>query len=274
MSSPSEKKIVLVTGGNNGIGFEIVRALLQSDKEYHIVMGSRSVEKGESAMAKLKEEFPDLQNTLEVVQLDLTDDQSVEGVFKRIQDSHAHLDVLINNAGATFDPDCQRGLISIRESFTKSYDVNVAGTNVLTHTLTPLLLLSSDPRLIFITGLSNLSQAAEKYFPTAPQPAGYPKPIQSDLSGGFETIGYRCSKVALNMLMLDWNFKLQADGVKVWAIGPGMLETDLGGLRDMAKKMPGIGHASLGGEFTRTVVEGARDADVGKIVCRGGIIAF
>ena len=45
----------------------------------------------------------------------------------------------------------------------------------------------------------------------------------------FETIGYRCSKTALNMLILDWSHKLKADGVKVWGVGPGMLETDLGG---------------------------------------------
>lgn len=32
------------------------------------------------------------------------------------------------------------------------------------------------------------------------------------------------------MLMLDWNHKLKADGVKVWGCGPGMLSTDLGGL--------------------------------------------
>lgn len=68
----------------------------------------------------------------------------------------------------------------------------------------PLLLKSSDPRLIFVAGLSQVTQAAEKYFPTPAQPAGWPKKVD------FETIGYRCSKTALTMLMLDWNHKLQA----------------------------------------------------------------
>ena len=129
----------------------------------------------------------------------------------------------------------------------------------------PLLLKSSDPRLIFVAGLSGINQAGEKYWPTPPQPAGWPKKI------GFETIGYRCSKTALNMLMLDWNHKLKEDGVKVWCVGPGMLATDLGNMREKAIEM-GCKHPSIGGHLLRTVVEGERDADVGKIVGKDGII--
>ena len=128
----------------------------------------------------------------------------------------------------------------------------------------PLLLKSTDPRLIFVAGLANITKAAESYFPTPPQPAGWPKKID------FEVIGYRCSKVALNMLMVDWNHKLKADGVKVWCVGPGMLATDLGNMREKAKEM-GAKHPSLGGQILRSVVEGDRDDDVGKIVVREGI---
>jgi len=71
----------------------------------------------------------------------------------------------------------------------------------------------------------------------------------------------------------DWNHKLKADGVKVWGLGPGMLETDLGNARHLAAKM-GAKPASVGGEFIRTVVEGERDADVGKIVNKDGISEF
>ncbi len=129
----------------------------------------------------------------------------------------------------------------------------------------PLLLKSSDPRLIFVAGLSQITLAASQpYFPTPPQPAGWPKNIE------FETIGYRCSKTALNMLMLDWNHKLKEDGVKVWGVGPGFLATNLGGVPEKAKEM-GAGHPSIGGKLIRTVVEGERDADVGKLVNKDGI---
>ena len=159
------------------------------------------------------------------------------------------------------------GRASLRDSFTKAYDVNVAGTHVLTWTFMPLLLRATDPRLIFIAGLAQITLAGDPnspYFPTPPQPAGWPKEI------AFETIGYRCSKVALNMMMLDWNHKLKADGVKVWGIGPGFLATNLGNMPEKAKEM-GAAHPSIGGELIKTVVEGKRDVDVGKLVNKDGI---
>lgn len=62
--------------------------------------------------------------------------------------------------------------------------VEKAGTNVATYNFIPLLLKSSDPRLIFVGGLAAINQASEEYFPTPPQPQGWPKPPV-----GFETIG-------------------------------------------------------------------------------------
>ena len=173
----------------------------------------------------------------------------------------------IASQGATFDLEFVAGRVSLRDCFTKAYDVNLAGTHVLTWTFMPLLLKSADPRLIFVAGLANQTQASETYFPTPPQPAGWPKKIE------FETIGYRCSKTALNMLMLDWNHKLKEDGVKVWSVAPGFLVTGLGNAREKAVEM-GAGHASIGGEIIKSVVEGKRDADVGKIVNKDGLSRF
>ena len=73
----------------------------------------------------------------------------------------------------------------------------------------PLLLKLADPRLIFVAGLSQITLVSEAYFPTPPQPAGWPKKVD------FKMIAYCCSKTALNMMMLDWSHKLKEDGVKV-----------------------------------------------------------
>ncbi|CBF73678.1 uncharacterized protein ANIA_07999 [Aspergillus nidulans FGSC A4] len=260
MASPY---VVLVTGGNNGIGYEACKAFYESPKSYIILMGSRSLEKGEAAIRKIKEVVPNSSNTLELIQLDVTSDESIQKAYEQILKSPGRLDALVNNAGATFDFDYNASKVTLRECFNKAYDVNVTGATVLTHTLAPLLIKSSDPRLLFIAGLSMMTVAMKEYFPTPPLPAGWPKKVE------FETIGYRCSKTALNMLMLDWNHKLKADKVKVWAVGPGMLETDLGGQRELAKKM-GLGSATLGGTLIRDVVEGARDQDVGRVIQRDG----
>ncbi|KAK3898727.1 hypothetical protein C8A05DRAFT_37682 [Staphylotrichum tortipilum] len=256
--------VVLVTGGNNGLGYEIVKALLESEKPYHILMGSRSLEKAQRAIDKLRGECPRATDKIEPMEVDITSDDSIEKAFQQVKASVGHIDVLVNNAGATFEPAYMAGKLSLRSCFTEAFNVNVAGTQVLTHTFVPLLLGSANPRLVFVTGLSHITKAAESYFPTPPLPAGWPKQI------GFETIGYRCSKTAVNMLMLDWNHKLRADGVKVWAVQPGVLVTDLGGLRDKIASMGGA-HPSLGGQLVQSVIEGAKDADVGKIVGRDGI---
>jgi NAD(P)-dependent dehydrogenase (short-subunit alcohol dehydrogenase family) len=171
--------------------------------------------------------------------------------------------------GATFDLAFLNGTVSLRECFTNSYNVNVAGTHVLTYTFIPHLLASSNPRLIFVSGLSGINQAGEKYYPTPDLPAGWPKDMQ-----GFDTIGYRCTKCALNMLMLDWNHKLKNDGVKVFGLGPGMLATNLGGLGPEAAAKLGAKHPSIGGQLIRTAVEGERDADVGKLVVRDGVMSW
>ena len=172
------------------------------------------------------------------------------------------------SSGATFDLEFVAGRVSLRDCFTQAYNTNVAGVQVLTWTFMPLLLQSSDPRLIFVSGLSQVTKAAEKYFPTPAQPAGWPKPID------FETIGYRCSKTALNMLMLDWNHKLKADGVKVWSVGPGILATNLGNLPKEVVEAAGAGHPSIGGKLLRSVVEGHSDGNTGKIVSKDGILPW
>lgn len=73
------------------------------------------------------------------------------------------------------------------------------------------------------------------------------------------------------MLMLDWAWKLKADGVRVWAISPGFLAADLGGAREMLRKA-GAGEPRLGGEFIARVVQGERDGDAGKVIRNDGVV--
>lgn len=96
----ASRKIALVTGGNNGIGYETVKALLESTKPYHVLLGSRSLEKGKLAIENLHKECPDLTNTVEIVQVDITSDESIEKAYKQVETSHGHIDALINNAGS------------------------------------------------------------------------------------------------------------------------------------------------------------------------------
>lgn len=93
------KEIVFITGANTGIGYEATKALLQSSKPYHVLLGSRDESKGAAAAQKLKEEAPNTASTVEVVQIDITDDDSIHKAIAYIKEKFGKLDVLINNAG-------------------------------------------------------------------------------------------------------------------------------------------------------------------------------
>lgn len=73
------------------------------------------------------------------------------------------------------------------------------------------------------------------------------------------------------MLMREWDRILKNDGVRTWAVSPGLLSTGLGGLGEEALKKMGAGDPADGAALIQDVVEGKYDADTGKIVGRAGI---
>lgn len=157
----------------------------------------------------------------------------------------------------------------IRTAWNKSYSLNVTSTEVVTHTFAPLLIASSNPRLLFVTsGLASLENCAggndSKLLAKQP-PKGWPKPPS------LAQTAYRSSKTAMNMMMLNWAKTLEVDGVKVFGISPGFLATGLGGMEpDFLRKM-GAGDPSIGGTFIKDVVEGKRDDDSGKVINKDGV---
>lgn len=154
----------------------------------------------------------------------------------------------------------------MREEWNRCYDVNVTGAQIMTQKFVPLLLRSSDPRLLFITsGLSSLSPMSSVYTPTRMAvPAGWPKPEVHPYRA------YRASKTALNMVMLEWHWQLREDGVKTWGVSPGFLATNLGTIFAGMNGAPPMLPPSVGGRLVASVVEGNRDTDVGKIVLKDG----
>lgn len=94
-----DRTIVFITGANTGIGYETVRALAASSVSYEILLGSRSVEKGEKAIQAAVKEFPAAAGHISVVQIDIESDASIEAAFETIKTKYGRLDVLINNSG-------------------------------------------------------------------------------------------------------------------------------------------------------------------------------
>lgn len=89
---------VLITGANSGIGYETVKALLESPRPYYIYLGSRSIDKGNEAAGLLRNEFPESRSSIEVVQIDVSSDSSIAAACEEVTQA-GYLDVLVNNAG-------------------------------------------------------------------------------------------------------------------------------------------------------------------------------
>ena len=151
-SAIASKTIVLISGGNAGIGFEIVKKLSTEHPNYQILMGSRDIHKAEQAVSSLG-----APTNVNPIQLDVTDDLSIDQCFKAIAQHFGRLDVLINNAGTAGRDLPDRD--NWRESFNHCYNTNVTGAAILTETMIPLLEKSKLPKVIFISsGLGSIAK--------------------------------------------------------------------------------------------------------------------
>ena len=95
----AQKEIILITGANTGLGFEIVKALYASDKSYDIIAAGRSLAKIEDAIKTASAATPSAQSKLHPLQIDIEDDNSIEKAFEVVNSQFGKLDALINNAG-------------------------------------------------------------------------------------------------------------------------------------------------------------------------------
>lgn len=96
-----QAKPVIVTGANKGIGRATVEAILDDRDDTRVFLGSRSVERGEAARDEIVQERPDAADRLEVVQLDVSEDDSVQRAAESVAESlgSSSLYGIVNNAG-------------------------------------------------------------------------------------------------------------------------------------------------------------------------------
>ena len=201
---PAES-IALVTGANKGLGREISRQL--AARGVNVLLGARDPERGRRAEAECQGEGL----AVRFVQLDVTDQQSVDRAAAWIAREHGRLDILVNNAGIALDwvppSACDQA------SFEKTYETNVFGVFRVTKAMLPLLRTSKAARIVNVSsGLGSLSQTA-------------------DPNGPFRDrnilLAYCSSKSALNMMTLHFARELKAAGIKVNAANPGYTATDM-----------------------------------------------
>lgn len=92
-------KVVLITGANSGLGYEIVKALWNSKDKYSILLAGRSLERAEAAVKSIQSQESKSSSTIRAIQLDITDDESIATAFDKVSSEFGVLDILVNNAG-------------------------------------------------------------------------------------------------------------------------------------------------------------------------------
>lgn len=215
-------KKALVTGANKGIGFETAKQLLQ--KGFYVYLGSRDLKNGVEAVEKLTSE--ELTH-VEVVQLDVTNENSVKTAREEIGKKTEALDILINNAGINGGaPYTALGASS--EQFMTAFHTNVFGVASVTKTFMDLLQKSSEPRIVNVsTSVGSLSLQSDPGWP-AYDFAKYAV--------------YGSSKAALNMYTIHLAYELRDTAFKVNAVCPGYTSTDFtfhhgGEVKDAASRI-------------------------------------
>jgi NAD(P)-dependent dehydrogenase (short-subunit alcohol dehydrogenase family) len=185
--------VTLITGANKGLGYETARRLI--DQGHTVYMGARSAELGGAAASDLGGQF---------VQLDVTDDASVEAALAVLDEREGHLDVLVNNAGVSTTADVA-GPVALQV-----FDTNAIGVIRVTQAALPLLQKSGNPVVV------NVSSALGSFWAvTNPERRQF----------HFPSIVYGASKAAVSMLTVQYA-KTFPD-IKFNAVEPGFTATDL-----------------------------------------------
>ena len=189
-------KRALVTGGNRGIGFAIAQGLINLN--YEVVITARSIDAAKQAAEKLgKKAIP--------LELDVSEDRSIESAIASLSQQVDGLDILINNAGVY--PDKQIDSLTIsRELLNTAMQTNTFGVIRMVQACLPLLEKSSDARIINLSsGMGEINSLTTT------------------------ATSYCLSKLALNGATIMLAQSLKPKQIAINAMCPGWVRTDMGG---------------------------------------------
>ncbi len=198
-------KTAFITGSNSGLGYYTAKAL--AEKNAHVLLACRSLEKANAAIDKLKSLNPAGKFT--PIELDLSDLNNVSEIGSKISSEFENLDLLINNAGIMHPPKTLS-----KQGFEIQFAVNHLAHMLLTLKFLPLIEKKKNSRIVTVTsgaqffgkvGWNNLK--AENYY------------------NKWES--YANSKLANVMFALELNEKLEKKNILSLAAHPGIAKTNL-----------------------------------------------
>ncbi|MEE4214388.1 MAG: oxidoreductase, partial [Bacteroidales bacterium] len=146
-------KVIIVTGGNSGLGYESVKAFAEKGAE--VILASRSAGRGEEARASILKDVPEAR--IEVMTLDMADLSSVKAFSREFKKKYDRLDILMNNAGIMTTP-----YFRTRDGFEGQMGTNHIGHFALTAHLMDLLKRTKGARVVNVS--SNAHKAGKMDF--------------------------------------------------------------------------------------------------------------
>ena len=194
----SEQRIVLVTGGNRGIGLEVCRQLAHLG--IRVILGSRDPVKGIAAAKQLAESGLSVESR----QLDVANVQSIRECMNWVRRDLGRIDILVNNAGIMIEEDDADPLEEL-EIVRDTMQTNVYGPLLLSRLAIPIMKSRRHGRIVNLSsGMGSLAEMS----------AGY--------------IAYRLSKAGINVLTRVLAAETEGMGILVNSVDPGWVQTGMG----------------------------------------------
>ena len=188
-------KVAIVTGGSRGIGFATVETFLREGAT--VILCASSQSSADKAVAQLKEKNPDA--PVSGICPNLSSLESVREAFGKVIEQFGHVDILVNNAGVS---ESTPFADYTEETFDKVMELNVKGVFNATRGIIDHMAERGSGVIL------STSSMVSKYG----QPAG---------------MAYPTSKFAVNGITLSLAREYGPKGIRVNAVAPGIIETDM-----------------------------------------------
>lgn len=188
-------KVAVITGGSRGIGFATADAFLREGAR--VIIAASSKASADQAVAKLKEKYPN--GIVAGISPNLADLEDVRSIFRTVTGVYGCVDILVNNAGVS---ESTPFMEYTQETFDKVMDLNVKGVFNATRAAAECMVPRGQGVILSTSSMVSISG----------QPSGF---------------AYPASKFAVNGLTISLARELGPKGIRVNAVAPGIIETDM-----------------------------------------------
>jgi len=188
-------KVAIITGGSRGIGFATAETFLQEGAT--VILTASTQANADKAAARLQEKYP--QAVVAGISPDLSSLESVRSAFAAVAERYGAPDILVNNAGIS---ESTPFADYTEATFDKVMDLNVKGVFTATRAASEFMIPRGSGVILSTSSMVSISG----------QPSGF---------------AYPASKFAVNGLTVSLARELGPKGIRVNAVAPGIIETDM-----------------------------------------------